>query len=66
MLGDQGFWAQRVKDLGVGPAPLPVRRLSVDELAASMDREGQDHVLVTTYGGVLIGVVLREDLHVDR
>ena len=33
MLGDQGFWAQRVSDLGVGPAPLPVRRLSVDELA---------------------------------
>jgi sterol 3beta-glucosyltransferase len=33
VLGDQGFWAQRVRDLGVGPAPLPVRRLSVDELA---------------------------------
>jgi sterol 3beta-glucosyltransferase len=33
VLGDQGFWAQRVKDLGVGPAPLPVRRLSVAELA---------------------------------
>jgi sterol 3beta-glucosyltransferase len=33
VLGDQGFWAQRVKDLDVGPAPLPVRRLSVDELA---------------------------------
>jgi UDP:flavonoid glycosyltransferase YjiC (YdhE family) len=33
VLGDQGFWAQRVHDLGVGPAPLPVRRLSVDELA---------------------------------
>jgi sterol 3beta-glucosyltransferase len=33
VLGDQGFWAQRVKDLGVGPAPLPVRRLGVDELA---------------------------------
>lgn len=32
-LGDQGFWAQRVHDLGVGPAPLPVGRLSVDELA---------------------------------
>jgi len=33
VLGDQGFWAQRVHDLGAGPAPLPVRRLSVEELA---------------------------------
>jgi sterol 3beta-glucosyltransferase len=33
VLGDQGFWAQRVRDLGVGPAPLPARRLGVDELA---------------------------------
>ena len=33
VLGDQGFWAQRVQDLGVGPAPLPVGRLGVDQLA---------------------------------
>ena len=41
MLGDQGFWAQRVKDLGVGPAPLPVRRLSVDELADRLSMLGR-------------------------
>jgi sterol 3beta-glucosyltransferase len=43
VLGDQGFWAQRVKDLGVGPAPLPVRRLSVAGLAdrlCMLGREG--------------------------
>jgi sterol 3beta-glucosyltransferase len=42
VLGDQGFWAQRVKDLGVGPAPLPVRRLSVDELADRLSRLGRE------------------------
>ena len=42
MLGDQGFWAQRVKDLGVGPAPLPVRRLSVAELADRLSMLGRE------------------------
>jgi UDP:flavonoid glycosyltransferase YjiC (YdhE family) len=42
VLGDQGFWAQRVKDLGVGPAPLPVRRLSLDELADRLSMLGRE------------------------
>jgi sterol 3beta-glucosyltransferase len=42
VLGDQGFWAQRVKDLGVGPAPLPVRRLSVAELADRLRMLGRE------------------------
>jgi sterol 3beta-glucosyltransferase len=42
VLGDQGFWAQRVKDLGVGPAPLPVRRLNVDELADRLRMLGRE------------------------
>jgi sterol 3beta-glucosyltransferase len=32
VVGDQGFWGERVRDLGLGPAPLPVRRLTVAEL----------------------------------
>jgi sterol 3beta-glucosyltransferase len=42
VLGDQGFWAQRVRDLGVGPAPLPVRRLNVDELADRLSVLGRE------------------------
>jgi sterol 3beta-glucosyltransferase len=42
VLGDQGFWAQRVRDLGVGPAPLPVRRLGVDELAERLSMLGRE------------------------
>jgi UDP:flavonoid glycosyltransferase YjiC (YdhE family) len=34
--GDQLFWGQRVHELGVGPRPIPRRRLSVDRLAEAM------------------------------
>ncbi len=30
---DQAFWAERVRDLGVGPQPIPRRALTVDRLA---------------------------------
>jgi sterol 3beta-glucosyltransferase len=42
VLGDQGFWAQRVKDLGVGPTPLPMRRLCVDKLADRLRMFGRN------------------------
>ena len=32
VVGDQGFWGERIRDLRLGPAPLPVRRLTVAEL----------------------------------
>ncbi|MDA4893101.1 glycosyltransferase [Streptomyces sp. MS2A] len=32
-LGDQPFWGGRVESLGVGPAPLPVKKLSAGDLA---------------------------------
>ncbi len=34
--GDQPFWGQRVYDLGVGPAPIPRRKLTVDRLAQAI------------------------------
>lgn len=34
--GDQPFWAQQVHRLGVGPAPIPRRRLTADRLAESI------------------------------
>lgn len=34
--GDQPFWAGRVFDLGVGPSPVPRKRLTVDTLAAAI------------------------------
>ena len=34
--GDQPFWARRVVQLGVGPAPVPQRRLDVVQLAHAL------------------------------
>jgi len=34
--GDQPFWAQRVYELGVGPRPIPRRRLTVERLSESI------------------------------
>ncbi|WP_306231295.1 glycosyltransferase [Agrococcus beijingensis] len=35
-LGDQPFWGRRVEALGVGPAPLPQRRLTAESLHARL------------------------------
>jgi rhodanese-related sulfurtransferase len=44
-------------------APPTVRpSISIRELAKSMDDDGQQHVLVTTLGGKLIGLARRSDL----
>jgi UDP:flavonoid glycosyltransferase YjiC (YdhE family) len=34
--GDQFFWGQRVAELGVGPTPIPRRRLTAARLAAAI------------------------------
>jgi len=34
--GDQPFWGRRVEALGVGPAPLPAKRLEAPALAAAV------------------------------
>ena len=34
--GDQPFWGQRVADLGVGPAPIPRKKLTVERLARAI------------------------------
>jgi UDP:flavonoid glycosyltransferase YjiC (YdhE family) len=33
---DQPFWARRVEALGVGPKPIPIERLTADNLAEAM------------------------------
>jgi UDP:flavonoid glycosyltransferase YjiC (YdhE family) len=34
---EQEFWGQRVRNLGVGPAPIPRRKLTVDRLAQAIE-----------------------------
>lgn len=40
-MGDQPFWARRVHELGVGPAPLDRRRLSVGALGRAFEAAAQ-------------------------
>jgi len=54
--------ATLVRD-AMAPAPASVRpSILRGPLAESMDRNGEGHVLVTTWAGELIGVVNREAL----
>jgi sterol 3beta-glucosyltransferase len=36
VFADQPFWAQRVFELGVGPPPIPARKLTADALASAV------------------------------
>jgi UDP:flavonoid glycosyltransferase YjiC (YdhE family) len=42
---DQPFWAQRVYELGAGPKPIPRRRLTTENLAASIEAAVADGAL---------------------
>lgn len=40
--GDQGFWGQRIADLGVGPAPIPRKQLTASRLAQAIQEMVSD------------------------
>jgi len=40
--GDQPFWGSRVAELGVGPAPIPLRKLSVERLSQAINTAVSD------------------------
>lgn len=44
-VGDQFFWGRRVEALGVGPAPVPQGRLTVERLAGAIQRAVTDENL---------------------
>ena len=39
---DQSFWGKRVKDLGVGPEPIPAKKLTSDKLASAIQTATTD------------------------
>ncbi len=43
--GDQPYWGQRVADLGVGPAPIPYKRLTADRLAQAIQIAATDQIM---------------------
>ncbi|MBL1129515.1 MAG: glycosyltransferase family 1 protein, partial [Chloroflexi bacterium] len=42
---DQPFWGQRVADLGVGPTPIPRKKLAADRLAHAIQQAVQDSAM---------------------
>ena len=43
--GDQGFWGQRVADLGVGTAPIPRKQLTAERLAQAIQTAVGDRTM---------------------
>jgi sterol 3beta-glucosyltransferase len=43
--GDQPFWGQRVAELGVGPEPLPRKKLTVERLAHAIQEALSDQTM---------------------
>jgi sterol 3beta-glucosyltransferase len=43
--GDQGFWGQRVADLGVGTVPIPRKQLTVERLAQAIQTAVGDRTM---------------------
>lgn len=43
--GDQPFWGRRVAELGVGPAPIPHKQLTVDRLAQAIRQAVTDQAM---------------------
>lgn len=57
--GDQPFWASRVRQLGVGPEPIPRRKLTGERLAAAIRRAATDQALRER--AAAIGRLVREE-----
>jgi sterol 3beta-glucosyltransferase len=57
--GDQGYWGARVASLGVGPAPIPQRRLDARLLATALVRMRDDAAM--RQRAAALGRALREE-----
>ncbi len=56
---DQPFWGMRVADLGVGPAPIPLKKLSVEKLANALRIATTDPVM--RQGAADLGAEIRAE-----
>jgi len=43
--GDQPFWGERITELGVGPAAIPRKKLTVERLSTAIDQAIHDSVM---------------------
>lgn len=61
---DQPFWGSRISHLGVGPEPIPRKRLSAQRLAAAIDRATSDPIMRSQ--ARLLGERIRSETGVER
>jgi sterol 3beta-glucosyltransferase len=74
--GDQPFWGERLRALGVAPAPVPQHRLDAGKLGAAIRRAVDDDALqaraaeladaIRSEDGVATAVAILEELGRDR
>ncbi|MCF8130922.1 MAG: glycosyltransferase, partial [Deltaproteobacteria bacterium] len=57
--GDQPFWGRHVERLGVGPSPIPQRRLTVERLCHAIDKVMNDSTM--RENAAVLGRRLREE-----
>jgi sterol 3beta-glucosyltransferase len=57
---DQPFWARRVYELGVGPKPIPLQKLTSDNLSAAISTAVSD-TNMRARAGILGGRIRSED-----
>ena len=59
-MGDQPFWARRVTELGVGPQPIPRRKLTSERLAAAITTATTDKDMQTRAAALGEGIRAEE------
>lgn len=62
--GDQPYWGRRVAALGVGPAPIPRKRLTVEKLTAAIETAATDATMRRRAAD--LGAVIRAEDGVAR
>jgi sterol 3beta-glucosyltransferase len=63
-VGDQSFWGRRVATLGVGPSPVPIRKLTVQNLATAIKATVTDELMQQR--ALALGEILRTENGVGR
>jgi sterol 3beta-glucosyltransferase len=58
-IADQPFWGHRVHQLGVGPSPIPQKKLTVENLAAAIETAVTDKTMQAK--AAQLGEIIREE-----
>ena len=64
LVGDQPFWGRRVADLGVGPAPVSLFKLTAERLAEAITRATTDATM--RQRAAALGQAIRAENGVDK